>query len=1563
LQCNILQQAEVKANPFNPLIIMKTLGRKSSVLLSSLTIATVLAALLALTTQAQTTARQALRGHRALPAAARAQAVDRLAPTQQLQFNIGLPLRNQAELTQFLQELSDPASPNYRKFLTPEQFTERFGPTAADYQAVLAYVRANGFTVTATHPNRVLVSVSAPVAAVEKAFHVTMRHYKHPTEARNFFAPDAEPTLDLAVPIQDIGGLDDYIIPHPADLHVMPADATPQNGSAWHGGYMGSDFRNAYAPDVTLTGAGQSAGTINFAGYIQSDVRAYQDMNSIPHIPIVEELLDGVTNITNNPDGETVLDLDMLSSMAPGLNSIYFYRGTSIDTMLSAIASDNVAKQIGASWLYGTTGNTDNLLQQLAAEGITFFNAVGDYCAYPAPGHPTLPDCAGTPYVTAVGGTTLTMNGTGASYASEKVWNWYSTGQGAGGASGGISPDYTIPFWQQGIDMTANHGSTTMRNTPDVALTADNIYVYDSTSGTNTIVGGESCATPLWAGFMALINEQNALNSNPPIGALNPIVYAIGKSSAYTAAFHDITVGNNTNTVTTTNYPAVPGYDLCTGWGTPKGQATINAITVMPYLASVPPTTLNAYTGSNVSLTVSAGGQPTLVYQWQYDGNNISGANGATLNLANLQPTNSGLYRVIVTNNFGAVTSTVCALTVIALPPYPNQALATGPVAYYRLNETSGTTAYDSVGGYNGTNSSGLVLGVPGPTAPAFPGFESGNTAYQFNGTNTSVSVPALNLNTNTVTITAWVNCNATEGYYPGIFAWQGGGSARGQFLFGNGNNKLGSYWNGSFLTSTLVVPTNQWSFVALVVSPANTVIYMATNSTLAAWTNTAANQAAAFTNTAYIGTSPYGSYTGGIDEVAVYNQSLTGSQIASLLSASLTALPVVTLTAPTNGSFYVAPAAINLTASVVTNGHSIQKVQFFNGASLLAESTTPPYQYTFNSVPHGLYTLLAEVVYDGGSVLGSLPANVTVTNLPPIAVADATNTLKNTAVTINVLANDSDPNGYALTLQSVTQPANGTAAISGTNILYTPTTGFTGTDTFTYTIFDGYFDTATATVTVTVNQPQPPTLVNDTATTTQNTPVTIPVLANDTDPYNLPLSIQSVTQPARGIATIAGTNVVYTPNNYWYGLDTFTYTATDGYGPAATATVTVTTPFTNYASTYTNAVLSTGPVAYWRLNETSGTTAYDAIGGHNGTDNGSLVLGVAGPTPAAWPGFESANTAYQFSSNSASATSVSLPALNLTSNITLTAWVKPNAAQGYYPGIVTWSSGGNTLGLVLGNYNNQLGCVRNGLVYSSSSLQVPANQWSLVALTMTPTNAILYLATNSALVSYTTGTTNPALASFTNTAYLGNSPYGRYNGAMDEVAIFNQSLTPAQISGLLAAAQTGLPVVALTAPTNGSAFNAASNITLTASVTTNGYHTVEKVQFFTNATLLAESTTPPYQFTWSGAAAGTYTLLAQLDYDGGSVLSSSPATITVTNAVSVSTSPTNILATVIGNSLILSWPSDHTGWTLQAQTNPPSLGLSTNWVDMPGSTSVSTVTNAIDPANGSVFYRLKYTP
>jgi hypothetical protein len=128
--------------------------------------------------------------------------------------------------------------------------------------------------------------------------------------------------------------------------------------------------------------------------------------------------------------------------------------------------------------------------------------------------------------------------------------------------------------------MSANGGSTTFRNIPDVALTADNILVYYG-NGTNGEVGGTSCAAPLWAGLAALMNEQAAAAGKSTVGFLNPALYALGGNASY-AGFHDITTGNNFSSASPSSYSAVTGYDLCTGWGTPAGQNLINAIAGVP---------------------------------------------------------------------------------------------------------------------------------------------------------------------------------------------------------------------------------------------------------------------------------------------------------------------------------------------------------------------------------------------------------------------------------------------------------------------------------------------------------------------------------------------------------------------------------------------------------------------------------------------------------------------------------------------------------------------------------------------------------------------------------------------------------------------------------------------------------------------------------------------------------------------------------------------------------------------------------------------------------------------
>lgn len=195
--------------------------------------------------------RQALPGRHVPAAVARLTPIGTLPGSQRLNLAIGLPLRNEAELNTLLQQLYDPASPNYRHYLTPEEFSARFGPSAADYQALMDFAKASGLTVTHTHPNRLVLDVAGAVTDIEKTFNLTLRVYPHPTEARTFYAPDVEPSVDFALPILHASGLDNYALPHPNSKMRpagAPANATPNTGSGPGSTYMGSDFRNAYVP-------------------------------------------------------------------------------------------------------------------------------------------------------------------------------------------------------------------------------------------------------------------------------------------------------------------------------------------------------------------------------------------------------------------------------------------------------------------------------------------------------------------------------------------------------------------------------------------------------------------------------------------------------------------------------------------------------------------------------------------------------------------------------------------------------------------------------------------------------------------------------------------------------------------------------------------------------------------------------------------------------------------------------------------------------------------------------------------------------------------------------------------------------------------------------------------------------------------------------------------------------------------------------------------------------------------------------------------------------------------
>ncbi len=569
-----------------------------------------------------------------VPAAvARLRPTGRLAADHKLQLAIGLPLRKQAELDAFIESLQDPNSPNFRRFISPQEFAEKFGPTKDDYDAVKDFAKAHHLRITHQHRNRVVLDVEGAAGDVENAFGVTLQVFNHPTEHRTFFAPDADPTVDVTLPIIHITGLNNYSLPHPK-YHVKAAntpEVTPRTGSGPGGAYWGNDFRKAYVPGTVLDGRGQTIALLQFDGFYANDISAYESHTGLPRVPMTIVPVDGGVISPTDGNGEVSLDIEMSVAMAPGLSRIYVYEAPNPSPwpdLLSAMANDNLAKQLSCSWGGGGPDPTcEEIFKQMAAQGQTFFNASGDNDAFTG----AIDFPSESTNIVQVGGTTLTTSSSG-SYISETVWNW----GGGTGSSGGISETYPLPAYQQGISMTKNGGSTQFRNIPDVALTADNVYVnYDN--GSSDVFGGTSCAAPLWAGLTALINQQADANSQPPVGFINPAVYAIGKSAGFARAFHDITTGNNTSSGSPNQFYAVPGYDLCTGWGTPT-SGLIDALAGPPDVLLISPAsgfTANGpvggpYDASSQTFTLTNSSSASLNWQASSDASwlSLSSASG-----------------------------------------------------------------------------------------------------------------------------------------------------------------------------------------------------------------------------------------------------------------------------------------------------------------------------------------------------------------------------------------------------------------------------------------------------------------------------------------------------------------------------------------------------------------------------------------------------------------------------------------------------------------------------------------------------------------------------------------------------------------------------------------------------------------------------------------------------------------------------------------------------------------------------------------------------------------------
>lgn len=528
----------------------------------------------------------------------------RLTATEVLRLTIGLPLHNEDDLHDLVHRLYQPGSSVYHHYLTTSQFTDQFGPTVDDYQTVSSFVSANNLRITGTYSNRLILDVEGTASDIENAFHVHLLTYQHPTEAREFYAPDSEPSVDQSMPILEIEGLSDYSRPQPS-VHLHPDSLIPASGSGPNGYLVGNDFRNAYVPGVPLTGTGQIVGLLELDGYYASDITAYEHLAGRNPVTLEKVLVAGYGGGIQSQNGniEVSLDIEMAIAMAPSLSKIVVFETYAKTNdwldIWNTMATHTEINQFSTSWSYtgGPNAANDNILLEMAAQGQSVFVASGDFNA-DIDGE-TIPVPCDSPYSTSVGGTTLTMNGSGASYNSETVWNWGLVNGNYLGSSGGISSYYSIPPWQNGLATSGNQGSTTQRMIPDVALTADQVWVTYG-NGLSNFVGGTSCAAPLWAAFTALVNQQGASNGVPSVGFVNPAIYSLGSghmTTTYSSCFNDITTGNNEWPGSPSQFSAVSGYDLCTGWGTPAGQDLITYLTTPAPMYG--PITISKFFGTN----------------------------------------------------------------------------------------------------------------------------------------------------------------------------------------------------------------------------------------------------------------------------------------------------------------------------------------------------------------------------------------------------------------------------------------------------------------------------------------------------------------------------------------------------------------------------------------------------------------------------------------------------------------------------------------------------------------------------------------------------------------------------------------------------------------------------------------------------------------------------------------------------------------------------------------------------------------------------------------------------
>jgi kumamolisin len=448
--------------------------------------------------------------------------------------------------------------------LSREEFASGYGAANADIEAVKTFANQYGLEVGAVDIGRRSIQLSGTLGAMSTAFGATVGVYQ-PLSGDRYHAQEGGLTLppELDGVVTGVFGLDQRPQAQP---HFRPrASATMP--------YKPPQVAAAYNYPAGTTGRGECAALIELGGgFREDDLSDYFSSLGIP-MPSVEAVgvlsAENMPGKPNSPDGEVMLDIEVLGSVAPGASiAVYFAPNTDqgfIDAVTTAV-HDTVRRPsvLSISWGSAEVTWTPQAMQQMeqafaaaAAMGVTVTVAAGDNGSGDGVSdglaHVDFP--ASAPHALACGGTRLEISS--GQITAETVWN---DGPDAGAGGGGISTVFPVPAYQQGANIppSANPGGQVGRGVPDICGDADPDTGYlIRVDGEEITVGGTSAVAPLWAGLIALMNQS----LGRPVGFVHPYLYsAAGKSS-----LHDITTGNNGA------YSARPGWDPCTGLGSPNG--------------------------------------------------------------------------------------------------------------------------------------------------------------------------------------------------------------------------------------------------------------------------------------------------------------------------------------------------------------------------------------------------------------------------------------------------------------------------------------------------------------------------------------------------------------------------------------------------------------------------------------------------------------------------------------------------------------------------------------------------------------------------------------------------------------------------------------------------------------------------------------------------------------------------------------------------------------------------------------------------------------------------------